>query len=88
LGAVLEHLGEQKTETWLKGVIDNMARSPKGGDTDQIKGVATGECGIAATNTDYLARIMRLDKSDTIPIKVVGMNQVKVQPMLDHVGSK
>ncbi|MDO8250656.1 MAG: extracellular solute-binding protein [Rhodoferax sp.] len=173
-GAVLEHLGEQKTETWLKGMVDNMARAPKGGDTDQIKGVAAGECGIAVTNTYYLARIMRSDKpedkaimdrvgvvfpnqaswgthvniaggavaknaknpanavkfleylasapaqdhfangnnewpvakglkisnpalqamtggsfkSETIPINVVGMNQVKVQQMLDRVGFK
>ena len=63
-GAVLEHLGEQKTETWLKGMVDNMARAPKGGDTDQIKGVASGECGRAVTNTYYLARIMRSDKPE------------------------
>jgi len=171
-GAVLEHLGEQKTEAWLKGMVDNMARTPKGGDTDQIKAVAAGECGIAVTNSYYLARLMRSPraedqavvervgvvfpnqgswgthvniaggavaknaknpanavkfleylasaqaqehfangnnewpaakgiklnnpalqamgggsfKSETIPISVVGMNQVKVQQMLDRVG--
>jgi iron(III) transport system substrate-binding protein len=63
-GAVLEHLGEQKTEAWLKGMVDNMARAPKGGDTDQIKGVAAGECGMAVTNSYYLARIMRSDKPE------------------------
>ncbi|HCY17215.1 MAG: Fe(3+) ABC transporter substrate-binding protein [Curvibacter sp. GWA2_64_110] len=171
-GAVLEHLGEPKTEAWLKGMVDNMARTPKGGDTDQIKAVAAGECGIAVTNSYYLARLMRSPraedqavverigvvfpnqgswgthvniaggavaknaknpanavkfleylasaqaqehfangnnewpaakgvklsnpalqamgggsfKSETIPISVVGMNQVKVQQMLDRVG--
>ncbi|WP_293467008.1 extracellular solute-binding protein [Polaromonas sp.] len=60
-GAVTEHLGEAKTEQWLKGMVANMARAPKGGDTDQIKGVASGECGIAITNTYYLARLMRSD---------------------------
>ena len=169
---MLEHLGEEKTQNWLKGMVDNMARAPKGGDTDQIKAVASGECGIAVTNSYYLARIMRSDKpedkeitervgvvfpnqaswgthvniaggavakhaknpanaikfleylasapaqdqfangnnewpvakgvkinnpalqamaggsfkSETIPISVVGMNQVKVQQMLDRVG--
>ena len=63
-GAVLEHLGEQKTEAWLKGMVDNMARAPKGGDTDQIKGVASGECAVAVTNSYYLARIMRSDKPE------------------------
>ena len=58
-GAMTEHLGPAATETWLKGLVDNMARAPKGGDTDQIKAVASGECGIAVTNTYYLARLMR-----------------------------
>lgn len=63
-GAVLEHLGEQKTEAWLKGMVGNMARAPKGGDTDQIKAVASGECGIAVTNSYYLARLMRSPKAE------------------------
>jgi iron(III) transport system substrate-binding protein len=63
-GSVLEHAGEPATETWLKGLVANMARDPKGGDTDQIKGVASGECGIALTNTYYLARLMRSDKPE------------------------
>ncbi len=173
-GSVTEHLGDAAAEQWLKGMVSNMARAPKGGDTDQIKAVASGECGIAVTNTYYLARIMRSNnaddqtimdrvgvvfpnqatwgthvniaggavaknaknpanavkfleylasapaqdhfangnnewpaakgvklnnpalqamtggsfKSETIPISVVGMNQVKVQQMLDRVGFK
>ena len=63
-GAVTEHLGEQKAELWLKGMVDNMARAPKGGDTDQIKAVASGECGVAVTNSYYLARLMRSDKAE------------------------
>jgi iron(III) transport system substrate-binding protein len=58
-GAVTEHLGEQKAELWLKGVVDNMARAPKGGDTDQIKAVASGECQVAVSNSYYIARMMR-----------------------------
>jgi iron(III) transport system substrate-binding protein len=63
-GSVMEHLGAQMTETWLQGVVANMARAPKGGDTDQIKAVATGECQIALTNTYYLARMMRSGKPE------------------------
>lgn len=63
-GAVTEHLGEQKAELWLKGLVANMARDPKGGDTDQIKGVAAGECAIAVTNTYYFARILRSNKPE------------------------
>ena len=63
-GAILEHIGPDATEKWLKGVVANMARDPKGGDTDQIKAVASGECQIALTNTYYLARLMRSDRAD------------------------
>lgn len=63
-GAMTEHLGPAKTEQWLKGLVANMARQPKGGDTDQIKGVASGECGVAVTNSYYLARLMRSSNPD------------------------
>ena len=58
-GALTEHLGEAQTEAFLKGMVANMARAPKGGDTDQIKAVASGECGVALSNTYYIARILR-----------------------------
>ena len=64
IGAMYERSGEAKTEAWAKGMVANMARSPKGGDTDQIKGVAFGECGAALTNSYYLARIMRSNKPE------------------------
>ena len=63
-GAMTEHLGPAQTERWLKGLVDNLARPPRGGDTDQIKGVASGECAVALTNTYYLARIMRSTKPE------------------------
>lgn len=58
-GSMLERLGAARTEAWLKGVADNLARAPKGGDTDQIRSVAAGECTVALTNTYYFARLMR-----------------------------
>jgi iron(III) transport system substrate-binding protein len=73
-GAVTEHLGEVQTEAWLKGLVANMARAPKGGDTDQIKGVASGECGVALTNSYYLARMMRsTDPQDKAAIEKIGV---------------
>jgi iron(III) transport system substrate-binding protein len=44
--------------------VANMARAPKGGDTDQIRAVASGECSVAITNSYYLARLMRSNKPD------------------------
>ena len=78
-GAMVEHLGAAKAEEWLKGVNANMARAPKGGDTDQIKAVASGECAVALTNSYYLARMMRseapADRAVIERIAVVFPNQ-------------
>ncbi len=62
IGAFSEHHGEQKAEEWAQKVVGNFARKPRGGDTDQIRAVASGECGVALTNSYYLARLMRSDK--------------------------
>ena len=64
VASLIAHDGEAKTEEWAKGVVANFARAPKGGDTDQIKSVALGECGVAVSNTYYLARLIRSDKVD------------------------
>ena len=61
IGAMIERNGEAKTEEWARGMVANMARPPRGGDTDQIKGVAAGECGVALTNTYYWLRLVRSD---------------------------
>ena len=61
---VVERLGDAKGEAWLQGLVNNMARSPKGGDTDQIKAVASGECGVALTNTYYMARLVKSNKPE------------------------
>ncbi|MES2384982.1 MAG: extracellular solute-binding protein [Pseudomonadota bacterium] len=71
---VVERLGDAKGEEWLKGVVANMARAPKGGDTDQIRAVASGECGVAITNSYYVARLIKSDKADDKAV----MQKVKV----------
>lgn len=73
-GSLMEHLGEAQTEAWLKGVVANMARDPKGGDTDQIKAVASGECQVGLTNSYYLARLIRSEKpEDRAVVEKVGV---------------
>jgi iron(III) transport system substrate-binding protein len=64
VAATIAHEGEAKAEAWAKGVVANLARKPQGGDTDQIKAVAAGECDVAITNTYYYARLMRSQKTD------------------------
>lgn len=50
--------GEEATEKWAAGLVANLARPPKGGDRDQIKAAAAGECDIAIANTYYLAGML------------------------------
>lgn len=64
IGAMIERRGEVATEEWAKGMVANMARPPRGGDTDQIKAVASGECGVALTNSYYLVRLLRSSKPE------------------------
>ena len=64
VAAVTEHDGEARAEAWAKSVVGNFARKPVGGDTDQIKGVASGECGVALTNTYYWVRLLKSTKPD------------------------
>ncbi len=77
--ALIQHDGAEQTEKWASGVVANFARAPKGGDTDQIKAVAAGECGVAIANSYYLARLMNSDKKDdqavVAKIKAVWPNQ-------------
>jgi iron(III) transport system substrate-binding protein len=54
--------GLEATEQWARGVVANFARDPKGGDLDQIMEVATGRCGVAVSNTYYIARLLDSDK--------------------------
>lgn len=64
MSAMIEHLGEPRAEAWARGVVANFARAPKGGDTDQIKAVSSGECAIALANTYYYVRLLKSAKAD------------------------
>ena len=48
--SLIEHLGPEKAAAWAAGMVANMAQPPRGGDTDQIRSVASGECGVALTH--------------------------------------
>ena len=61
LAAMIEHLGEEAARDWAAGVVANFARSPQGGDTDQLRGIVSGECDISMSNTYYFGRAIRTD---------------------------
>ncbi len=51
--------GEEAAKSWASGLLANFAREPQGGDTDQLRGIVSGECDIAVGNTYYFARALR-----------------------------
>ena len=57
--AMIAHLGEEAAKDWATGVVDNFARDPQGGDTDQLLGIVSGECDISLSNTYYFGRAIR-----------------------------
>ena len=59
LAAVIENHGEEAARSWAQGVVNNFAREPQGGDTDQLRGLVSGECDVAISNTYYFARALR-----------------------------
>ena len=68
LASFIEINGEDKAKEWAKGLVDNMAREPKGNDRDQAKAVVAGEGDIAIMNTYYLGKL--LNSSDPEEVKV------------------
>lgn len=61
VGSFIESNGVEATEAWVEGLISNLAREPEGGDTDQIKAVAAGQCDVAIANDYYWARLAKSD---------------------------
>jgi len=61
VAALIEHLGEDAVAGWAEAVVGNFARDPQGGDTDQLRGIVSGECDIAMSNTYYFGRAIRTE---------------------------
>ena len=73
LSAVIENQGQEAATEWAKGFVANFARKPQGGDTDQLRGLVSGECEISISNTYYFARALRRDvKGVTVDIDMIG----------------
>jgi iron(III) transport system substrate-binding protein len=74
ISSMINHLGEEKATEWARGVTANLARPPRGGDSDQLRAVEVGECSIAISNHYYYLRIMRSEKpEDRAFVEKVGL---------------
>jgi len=58
LGAMIVHHDEAYATKWAEGLKANLARKPDGGDRDQVKAIAAGECDVALGNTYYLGQML------------------------------
>lgn len=74
VAAMIAKQGIEKTEDWAKALVNNFARSPKGGDRDQIKAVAAGVCDVALVNNYYLAGMLE----STQESEVIAANKIKL----------
>jgi iron(III) transport system substrate-binding protein len=64
VASMIEADGIEATEAWAKGLVDNLARPPQGGDTDQIQAVAAGECDVAVVNHYYFVRLLESEAAE------------------------
>lgn len=62
VSSMLEARGEEATEKWARGLVENFARPPSGGDTGQLKAVAAGQCDVTLANTYYVGRLLNSKK--------------------------
>ncbi len=62
LGSIIAAHGEAAAEEWAKGVVANFARDPVKGDTNQLRGIGSGECEIAVANSYYFVRLLTKPK--------------------------
>ncbi|MGK0250204.1 MAG: iron(III) transport system substrate-binding protein, partial [Oleispira sp.] len=59
VASMIAHHGEADTETWLKGVKNNLARKPQGNDRSQVKAIKEGLCDISLGNSYYLGKMLQ-----------------------------
>jgi len=64
LASIIESQGEESAEEWSQGLMNNFARDPQGGDTDQIRAVAAGVCDVAIVNHYYYVRLLASDDTE------------------------
>lgn len=84
LAALINTAGAEVAENWAEGLVNNLARTPQGGDTDQIRAVSAGECDLAIVNHYYAAR---LKNSDDEADRAVGESVEFFMPPLAGAGA-
>lgn len=64
LASFIEINGKSQAEKWASGIVQNLARSPEGGDRDQAKAISTGIGDIAIMNTYYVGQLVNSEDEE------------------------
>lgn len=64
VAAMIAARGPGEAEGWARGLVANFARPPHGGDRDQIKALAAGQCDVALANTYYLGGMLQASQAE------------------------
>ena len=79
VASLISHNGEEITLLWAQSFVSNFARPPQGGDRDQVKAVAAGQCDIAIVNNYYLGKMLtskdETEKQAAMQVKLFWPNQ-------------
>jgi len=68
LASFIQINGETSAKAWAEGIVNNMAREPQGGDTDQVKAVVAGEGDVAIVNTYYIGRLLNSENPEDVKV--------------------
>ncbi len=82
---MIAHNGFDKTKKWVTGIVDNMARKPSGGDSDQIHAAVAGEGGIAIVNSYYFARMVAAKEKGIEKLGIFFPNQKKGKGVMVNI---
>lgn len=66
LASIIANQGKEFAEEWARGIVENMARSPKGNDRDQVKAVANNDGDLAIVNTYYIGKLLNSKDEDEV----------------------
>ncbi len=58
MASIVAANGDAEAMAWARGVANNLARPPQGGDRDQIKAVAAGLADVCVSNSYYLGMML------------------------------
>ena len=83
VAAMIAHWGADSAQKWCEGIVANMAREPKGSDTDQLLAIGEGLGSVAIVNSYYIGKLMKSDD----PTRQKAKNAIGVALPILHFGS-